>query len=394
MRWNAMLVFLVLAGIAVAQEVPAVNASPGFITPDSPLYPLDIAIKRLTLLLTFDPAAKADRGLSIAQERLAEVQAMLEAGKVDAAQRAAAEHAAMMKVVQDESTKVRRDNVTQEMREKLSLEKKLLEHQALIKQLRERMQERIKERRELQEKVGSINRTLDEVDAQGRYAKAVMKNEVDKMRMKMRMLQNISKEDCDEIVADAEDEAGITKVLNSSAMMDDAKDQIDNAEKMLSEAMSKVGDAPIAVRVLLNRSSVLLERAREAFGDGKYGEAFGLARASERLARNAIRIMEKAKLGKKTIDLPPIVLQYLPQNVSVTISNVTGKAVVEVGKVVIKYTPEEFGKMEEIAKKVAEQMEKKTNETAERVAGGIKEGARRFTEKLIPTGGEPQGNTS
>src|SRR3989338_8422675 len=62
------------------------------VTPDSFFWGLDNAIDQLTLLLTFDKAEKARKGLEIARERLLEVKQMIEENKAEAAQKAEEAH--------------------------------------------------------------------------------------------------------------------------------------------------------------------------------------------------------------------------------------------------------------------------------------------------------------
>lgn len=66
----------------VAEELP----DPG-VTPDSWLYGLDRAFERINLALTFDRAAKAEKHLQIASERIAELKAMVDKGKPEFAGR-------------------------------------------------------------------------------------------------------------------------------------------------------------------------------------------------------------------------------------------------------------------------------------------------------------------
>ena len=73
------------------------------ITPDSPLWPLDVAVKRLSLLLTLDDSAKAHGALQIARERLLEVREMIMQNKLDAAAKAEEEHKVMLKTASDSS---------------------------------------------------------------------------------------------------------------------------------------------------------------------------------------------------------------------------------------------------------------------------------------------------
>jgi len=93
------LVLLSLTMVAFAQEnqtpgVPEnetdVPGDPG-VTPDSPLWGIDVALDRIRLALAGGPT-KAKIGLEIAQERLLEIQAMGKKGNADAAGRAEEEH--------------------------------------------------------------------------------------------------------------------------------------------------------------------------------------------------------------------------------------------------------------------------------------------------------------
>ncbi len=82
-----LLTCLLVLPLALAQQ----PEDPG-ITPDSFLWGLDNAIDQLTLLLTFDQAEKARKGLEIARERLLEVKQMIKENKADAAKKAEEAH--------------------------------------------------------------------------------------------------------------------------------------------------------------------------------------------------------------------------------------------------------------------------------------------------------------
>jgi hypothetical protein len=74
-----------------------------------------------------------------------------------------------------------------------------------------------------------------------------------------------------------------------------AADEIQAAEEAIAEAdelISSLEDPPHAAVVLLEQARKHLGNAKEAFDKGKYGEAYGRASAAERLARNAIRMLE------------------------------------------------------------------------------------------------------
>jgi len=76
--------------LLVAIPVVAAKERPAGVTPDSFLWSLDVALDRLSLALTRNPEILATRGLEIANERLMEIQAMLDQGNPKGAQRASA----------------------------------------------------------------------------------------------------------------------------------------------------------------------------------------------------------------------------------------------------------------------------------------------------------------
>jgi len=66
--------------IAISAVAEEELSDPG-ITPDSWLYGIDRAFERISLALTFDRVAKAEKHLQIASERIAELRAMIDKGK-------------------------------------------------------------------------------------------------------------------------------------------------------------------------------------------------------------------------------------------------------------------------------------------------------------------------
>ena len=95
----ALLVFAAAFAVpsASAQAVQS-QADPG-VTPDSFLYGIDVALDNLRMAIASGDKERAMVGLQIAEERLAEVRATLESGKVEAAARAQEEHARFLRGV-------------------------------------------------------------------------------------------------------------------------------------------------------------------------------------------------------------------------------------------------------------------------------------------------------
>ena len=69
---------------------------------------------------------------------------------------------------------------------------------------------------------------------------------------------------------------------------------IQETEKKISESAAEA-KIPDVVKTLLSEAEDNLQQAKIAFGEEKYGEAFGQARSAEVLARNALRFLEQVK---------------------------------------------------------------------------------------------------
>jgi len=121
-----MLLIVSMASPAYA-EVELVD--PG-ITPDNILYPVDLLLDDLGVALAFGNENKVNKQLDIAEERLAEVNAMLKANKTECAQEAIEEHNALMEQVQVRINGS--DNATENLRIQLQIEERLRIHQGNI----------------------------------------------------------------------------------------------------------------------------------------------------------------------------------------------------------------------------------------------------------------------
>jgi len=78
-------------GVAYAQEAEATLPDPGT-TPDSPFYFMDKWGKQISLMFTFNAGEKAEKALRYADERMAEIDAMMARNKIREATQAANEY--------------------------------------------------------------------------------------------------------------------------------------------------------------------------------------------------------------------------------------------------------------------------------------------------------------
>lgn len=97
-----------------------------------------------------------------------------------------------------------------------------------------------------------------------------------------------------------------------------AAEQIKHADEKLADLKEKIvstAEPPAAAKTLFNEAQRHLQEAREAFEGGRYGEALGLGRSAEVIARNGLRILEEEKpqaedLLKELLELEQKIAKY------------------------------------------------------------------------------------
>lgn len=131
MRNLLTLILLLILPLAVAQndilDTEADEVDPG-ITPDSKLWGIDVTLDRISLIMTRDKVERANKGLLIAQERLAEIKAMGEAGEIGPLEKAQKSHDAFLKGVGDNIDDINDEDDFGELESELELETKLDKH--------------------------------------------------------------------------------------------------------------------------------------------------------------------------------------------------------------------------------------------------------------------------
>ncbi len=268
---------LLLVAPLVHAQAPA--ESPG-VTPDSFLYGLDVALDRLSYLLTFDQAAKSRKGLEIARERLLEVRAMADENKLEAMARAQSEHEDSLVRVESSLKALEREDASVELEEEVEIERRLIEHRKRVEEVEGEIKVKIKvkggitpEQREL------IDSVLARLENKTGEVEIEIENKKDKTKVKIREKTGKSEEEVEEEVEEVEKKQGLVELKRERALerIDDAKDEIAETKEELGNVSS----------TLLAEAEGHLAKAEEAFAAGDFGEAFGQATAAARLAENA-----------------------------------------------------------------------------------------------------------
>jgi len=246
-------------------------------TPDSPFYGLDLAFERMGDAIALGKAAKAERGLKHAQERLSEVRIMVEKNKLQAAEKARAEHARKLQEVDTESDD---DGIDDSRRNEIK-------------------------RRLIQNRIHA-ERISDSMGMKMRLKAREMKlsqEQMDKLESFLASLaeENSAFEDTDDDSADDSADGNLSefKAEKATEQIREATEEIKEAEQELGEFGDNESRTTriSAARKLIEEAKKKLANAETAFEEGKYGRAFGQATAAKMLAKHAQRILERSSGG-------------------------------------------------------------------------------------------------
>ncbi len=184
---------VLLLNFVYAHEEKVVD--PG-ITPDSFFWGLEKAIDNLNLLLTFNSAERARKGIEIARERLEEVKVMVKENKLDAAEKAKEEHSNLLNKVKESVQELENDNSTEEIEEEIEIEKELEEHEDDIEEVNTELKVKIKiEGTITAEQKALISSLLDSLKGQTGEIKMAIKNKKDKTKIKIKQETGKSEEE-------------------------------------------------------------------------------------------------------------------------------------------------------------------------------------------------------
>lgn len=128
---------LLLIPMAFAHEEELELADPGT-TPDSPVWGLDKAIEKIGVALTFNKGKKVEKRLANANERLAEVHAMIDANKADHAARA--EEAREEEVAEIESDIEKDGGIPEDIKAKVL--ENLQKHITVLQEVKAKLEEK------------------------------------------------------------------------------------------------------------------------------------------------------------------------------------------------------------------------------------------------------------
>jgi hypothetical protein len=259
-------VFLLLS-LGVVAQIEAVEEENLGITPDSPLYGLENALKRLSLAFTFGKEAKVRKELSHARERLREVKLMVERGNVDAAEKAKIRHKELINKL-----RVRIDDLDDDpnFETELEIETELEDQENEI----EEIETKIEIKRGLSEEQKTrLKAFLEELRSSGSEVKLKIENKKGELKSRLRA-KGVGEADIKKRIEDVKDK-GLRKSL---------KLRIEHVKREIEKSKEKLKDADENALGDLNVAKKKLEQATEEIEKGNFEEAKNLINEALKLA--------------------------------------------------------------------------------------------------------------
>lgn len=233
MKKALLLIFLLLAlPLAAAQEAG--------VTQDSMLHGLDRAMERISLMLTLNKAAKSEKALAHAEERLMEAQQLAEEGKEEKLEKAKEQHQKSLQIAEENLAKVKDGKDEEKSEEALEtvarIQERIENHYENVVQVKETILERQRESM-TEEQISHLEEVFEGImnKALEMEQKATEKKE----QVKAQYQTNSGKSD--EEVEAAEDEADNAAGLaqgrqeRSDAAIQRAEQALDRVQNMLKE---------------------------------------------------------------------------------------------------------------------------------------------------------------
>ncbi|MDP3728548.1 MAG: DUF5667 domain-containing protein [bacterium] len=255
------------------------------VTPDSILYGIDLALDKISLALKVSSEKKVAKGLEIAQERLLEVRAMLQAGNAEAAAEAEAEHGKALTKIETELETFDAESSQEELETELELEVEVEKHKERVKDLKITIKGDFSDE-EISALVESILSNLE-----GQTSSLEINIKQKKGQTKITIEQEGT--DAEELEDSLEESLGI----DLEEEEEDARKDLSQAEQQITKAQEKI-DSEIAQGRDASVSVALLLEAQESYAQALVAFEAGDFDAVEDFAEDAWDLANEARKGK------------------------------------------------------------------------------------------------
>ena len=222
--------------MALAQE----EELDGGVAPDSVFYGVDKALDRISLALSRGKAAKTEKGLKIAQERLAEAQAMADQGKLEEAEEAQLEHEEVLTEASTTLEELETNGSVEKSKEALEevsdLQNKVESHYDKVREVKEGILERQREKMS-PEQLAKLEQVFNKIQEKAKQVDLKTEEKKDKVKLRYKTLSEKTDSEVETELEEIEERVSLKQ--DREARHDKA---VTRAEKAIKEAKEKLAD--------------------------------------------------------------------------------------------------------------------------------------------------------
>ncbi len=229
------------------------------VVPGSVLYKLQTAIDRINLALTFDKAAKAEKGLRIAQKRLLQVEAMAERGKPDKAERAEKDYEWALSAAAKAAGEIEsKDNSTIKALERIARLQNITEsHYEKMVEVKEEILRR-QNTTMTPEQIAHLQDVFSKIEEKAKEMQFKLDTKREKVMLKQKARANMTNENIDELNEEINEKTGLAK-----GRQERAQKQIEQAKQSIAKAKEKANKLEAEGRNISQLKELIEEAERQ-----------------------------------------------------------------------------------------------------------------------------------
>lgn len=246
----------------IAEEVDDELPTAG-VSPNSLLYGLDRAMERVGMALTFDKAKRAEKSLMHAEERLAEVKAMVQAGKMDQAEKARNFHETALEDVEKNLEEIESDGEESKaesaLKKVIALQDKLEAHQGKVTAVHLNILERQSETM-TEDQLANLEEVFSKIEDRTDQAEQKLIQRKENIKTKYKVLSDMTDEELEKKVNEIETELQENREERVQQRLKQAEGILERTRERIAEAETNGQDVSQA-REILSKAEAQLEQA-------------------------------------------------------------------------------------------------------------------------------------
>ena len=221
----------------VSENVEITDAG---VSPDSVVYGLDRAIERINLALIFNKIKRAEKALLIAEERLAEVEAMIEKNKLDKAEIAQQKYKEITedneKTIDEIESEGDNETSAKVLRDVIGLELKAMSHREKVVFVKNRILER-QSGKMTEEQIAHLREVFDKIISKASEMENKTAEKRNRIKVKHKVLAELTDEELEDFEAELKQkERGKIKEELKEKIKNKASSGKKNADKKMKSA--------------------------------------------------------------------------------------------------------------------------------------------------------------